>query len=561
MSSAKTKWIATTLVVILGVAGGFWLARDIVGLGKDRTEKTAAPLRPIRQFDGPNALTKSEPRHANRRSPKIEDLLFGIPNERIVRFSSDSAYRNFLSKLDGKKLRLLGKLDALRAARVGYTDLDDLEDLLDDDDEAYGNYRVAIPELPQVDAQPGAVAFGRATLEWLGITGDNSSWGEGVRIAMLDTGVGQHAAFPEGIREIDLITGDGPPIDLHGHGTAVASLLVGSDDISQGIAPAAELLSIRIGDDAGASNSFLLAEGIVLAVDEGAQIINISMGSYGDSALVRDAIAYAADHQVVIIAAAGNEGIETPAYPAAYEGVIAVGAIDGSGQHLDFSNTGDSIDLAAPGYEIVSAWPDDQFTSFSGTSASSPIVVGAIAATMSELGPMPVGAATEIVMENLNAAGAPGEDPQYGEGNIDIGRVMQSETPGILDLAVASNWYEPPSESEVVGSLLVTVENRGTAAISGATIDVSIGSNIFPMTIASLQPGATQVLTLAVNAPTSIESITINSVLNMNGTADSDPTNNSLAGQIVLITESPSEVAAANPPLPTGPVTPQPDNQ
>ena len=113
----------------------------------------------------------------------------------------------------------------------------------------------------------------------------------------------------------------------------------------------------------------------------------------------------------------------------------------------------------------------------------------------------------------------------------------------------------------MVGSLLVTVENRGTAASSGATIDVSIGSNIFPMTIASLQPGATQVLTLAVNAPTSIESITINSVLNMNGTADSDPTNNSLAGQIVLITESPSEVAAANPPLPTGPVTPQPDNQ
>lgn len=549
VSKEQTKWITTSVVVVLCLLGGFWIARDIVGsVGKRNPGRgTATPARPNNQFDTPNPASKAVPDHASRKAPELLELLLSAPNERIVRFSNDADYKNFLRKLDGKRFRLLGRLDALRALRVGYDDLEDLESLLDGGD-AMGNYLVAIPvELPQVDAQPGAAGFGRATLEWLGITGDNSSWGEGVRVAMLDTGVGEHAAFPEGIREIDLITGDGPSIALHGHGTAVAALLVGNDEISQGIAPSADLLSIRIGDDTGSSNSFLLAEGIVRAVDEGAQVINISMGSYGDSSLVRDAVAYANEHQVVIVAAAGNEGLDAPAYPAGYEGVIAVGAVDSSGQHLDFSNTGEDLDLSAPGYEIETAWLDDERTSFSGTSAAAPIVTGTIAATMSEYGGLPAFNATALVIENLNAAGAPGEDPQFGEGIIDVGRVMSSETPGIYDLALASNWYEPPGESDVIGSLLITIENRGTEPMNGQAVEVTIGTDVFPMSVSRLQPGATQVLTLPINKPTGTESILISSVLNLSDSQDSKPSNNSLGGRIVLISEPPSDPTVANP--------------
>ena len=559
MKGAYPKLILPAVVVILAALVGFWLAKDAVKSGSGKNPNAdSPPPRPAQQVDAPNPPRKSIPRHAGKSPIDFRDLFLGIPKERLVRFKTEQDYRAFLSKLNGKNLRLLGQIDALRAVRVGLDNLSDLEGLLDDDSESFGNYLVAIPELPQVDAQPGAVGFGRATLEWLGITGDNSSWGKGVHIAMLDTGVGQHAAFPNGIREIDLVTGDGPPIELNGHGTAVAALLVGSDTISQGIAPGADLLSIRIGDEGGASNSFLLAEGIVRAVDEGAQVINISMGSYGDSVLVSDAVNYALEKNVVIVAAAGNEGLETPAYPAAYEGVIAVGAVDGNGQHLAFSNTGENLDLGAPGYEIVSAWPGDQFTSFSGTSASAPIVAGTIAATMTELGPLPAATATQVVLDHLNAAGAPGDDPQFGEGIIDVGRIMNSETPGIYDAAVASNWYEGPGEGEIVGRLLVTVENRGTEALSNTRIDVTVGENTFPMSVANLPPGGTQVLTLPVNAPTSAESVAIRSALAVGG-QDSKPENNILTGEIILINGASSEATAANPPLPTAPVVPLPD--
>lgn len=562
VSRPPSSWIIPTAVVILAAFLGYWLAADVIGTGhRDRTgrEGVPRPPRPTFGVDLPNPDRKAQPRHPSKRPPSLEEIFLGTPRERIVRFKDDESYRRFLASLDGKNLRLLGKIDGLRAARIGFEDLDDLDGLLGENDDADGNFLVSIPQLPQVDAQPGAAGFGQATLEWLGITGDNSSWGEGVRVAMLDTGVGEHSALPGGIREIDLITGDGPPIALHGHGTAVASLLVGSDRLSQGIAPSADLLSIRIADDSGNSNSFLLAEGIVRAVDEGAQVINISMGSYGNSSIVKDAVDYALEKNVVIVAAAGNEGLETPSYPAAYEGVIAVGAVDRNGQHLAFSNSGENLDLGAPGFEIVSAWPDDQFTSFSGTSAAAPIVAGAVAATMSQFGPLEAGPASELVLNHLDAAGAPGDDPEYGRGVLDVGRVMNSETPGIVDAAIASNWYEAPGPGEVVGSLLITVENRGTTSLNGATVNVTIGGDsVFPMAVSVLQPGQTQVLTLPVNVPSESESIAVNSVLTLSA-PDSKPSNNSLGGAIVLTERPASQSAPGNFSQPPGPVTPRPD--
>jgi hypothetical protein len=124
---------------------------------------------------------------------------------------------------------------------------------------------------------------------------------------------------------------------------------------------------------------------------------------------------------------------------------------------------------------------------------------------------------------------------------------MSSETPGIYDLALASNWYEPPGETNVIGTLLITIENRGPEPMNSQTVEVTIGTDVFPMTVSRLQPGATQVLTLPVNEPTGTESILINSVLNLSDTQDSKPSNNSLSGRIVLISEPLSEPTVANP--------------
>ena len=523
---------------ILAALAGFWITRDILRSVRDLEKSRDNDGRSYTQYDAPNMPSKAPGRPGARRAPGLDELFFGVPGERIVRFDSDDDYRAFLGRLAGSEVRLVGKLDSLRAVRLRFDDSSQLDDLLDDD-EGLPNFRVSIPDLPQVGAQPGAVGFGRSTLAWLGISDDNSTWGEGVRIAMLDTGIGQHASLGERVREIDLVTGDGPAIDLHGHGTAVASLMIGDDGVSQGIAPAAELLSIRIADSNGSSNSFLLAEGIVRAVDEGAQIINISMGSYGDSLLVQEAIGYAAERQVVIVAAAGNEGFTRPSYPAAYDSVIAVGAVDAAGQHLDFSNSGESIDVTAPGFEIVSAWPGEEYTSFTGTSAAAPLVVGALAATMTETESgslLPLQAVT-VMENNLNAAGAPGNDPLHGGGNLDVDRMVNAFTPGRFDLAVASNWYEPPSDGDVVGTLQVTVQNQGTEAMAGTTLDVMINDSVFPITLPRLQGGGSHVVELPINEPTGTEAIGVRSTVNLNGNEDRDPANNTLAGNVRLAGE------------------------
>jgi hypothetical protein len=539
VTSPKNKYYLG-IAAIVALALGFWLVRDIVATVKGKQDTAdSGSFRPHIQFDRPNVPSKAPWRHNSRKAPGIDEILFGLPGERIVRFKDEEGYRDFLTRVGETKLRVLGRLDNLRSVRIGFDNREDLDGLLDD--ESAPNFRVSIPDLPQVGAQPGAIGFGRTTLEWLGVTTDNSDWGEGVRIAMLDTGVGQHETLGSRVREIDLVSGSQPSsTEIHGHGTAVAALMVGRDGISQGIVPAADLLSIRIADENGSSNSFLLAEGIVRAVDEGAQIINISMASYGDSLLVQDAVAYAGEKQVLIVASAGNEGYTVPAYPAAYENVIAVGAVDAAGQHLAFSNTGDSIDVAAPGFEVLAAWPGEEYTSFTGTSAAAPLVAGALGAALTETqsGQLLPLQAQSILESNLNASGAPGHDPFYGGGTLDVDRMVNAYTDGRFDLAVASNWYQEPGPGDVVGTLQVTVQNQGTEAISGASVDVIINDDIFSMALPLLQEGGSHVVSLPVNEPEDNQQIAIRSSINLNGNQDRDPGNNVLAGNIGLIDES-----------------------
>ncbi|MDC0504110.1 S8 family serine peptidase, partial [Verrucomicrobiales bacterium] len=98
------------------------------------------------------------------------------------------------------------------------------------------------------------------------------------------------------------------------------------------MAPASDILSIRVLDAEGLGNSYTVASGIVTAVDSGASVINLSVGGYSDSTVLREAVAYAIDSGVAVVAAAGNDGSNAPSYPAAYEGVVGVSAVDAEGQ-------------------------------------------------------------------------------------------------------------------------------------------------------------------------------------------------------------------------------------
>ncbi len=510
---------------LIAVMAGYFLTRT-ADPAKEVPRASPKPASQARQSTLPAnpALTRTA-RRANA-DPDRDAPPFAIANERIARFNDDASYRKFLAGLSGRGLRLLGKSDRLRAVRFGWGDDFDPSDL---DDAGLGyNYIVTIPAPPDAGAQAGAVGFGRNALAWLGVGQDNSAWGKGVTVALLDSGVNDHTALNGGNGKVTAITltelGAGG-VQL-GHGTAVASIISGDHPLTPGVAPASDLLSIRITDAEGTSNSFTLAEGILRAADSGVDIINISMGSYGNSSLVADAVKYAQEKGVVIVASSGNGGLAALAYPAAYEGVIAVGAVEGTGEHLDFSNRGDGLDISAPGFQINAAWGEELLTSFSGTSASAPFISGAIAAAMSENPHMTARQAADLVLGVANDAGYPGDDPVYGSGILALDRVMEHGTPGIYDVAIASQVLIPADAATSLPQVLVTVQNQGTETVINSPVSIVSPSGTQTVNISSLAPGQIHTIRVPVALPANGDPITINaSVQSTEG--DKDASNNS----------------------------------
>ncbi len=309
---------------------------------------------------------------------KVQDI-GAIANEAILRFKTKEAYEAFLK--NSGLLKVLGKLDALNAVRVGYDDISALRKALLENDSALedlsANYLVKVPQVPEKeDRTGGAQPFNDDLMAALGITGNHMTWGQGSTVAVLDTGVGQHPALQGvNVTHLDLV-GDGQALD--GHGTAMATLIAGRLSGAEGIAPAADILDVRIAGADGESDSFLLATGIQMAADRGAQVINVSMGSYGDAAVVQQAVNYALGKGVTIVAAAGNEQVNMLAWPAAYPGVVSVSAVDALGDIAYFSNSGNPT-LAAPGVGIPSGYVDGGQAGFvygNGTSQATALVSG-----------------------------------------------------------------------------------------------------------------------------------------------------------------------------------------
>lgn len=471
----------------------------------------------------PHRGTPRKP-HSPQQAPLPD---FALANERVLIFDSPDAYQRFLTSSNARSLTVLGRSDSLRAVRIRLNNNSHLGEI---EGATIGyNYQAHIPTPPQASAQAGATGFGGDLLPWLGITEDNTSWGKGVTVAVIDSGVNKHIALQGDITRLNL-TSLPPGTQQLGHGTAVASIISGDHPLTPGIAPASDILSIRVTDEAGLSNSFLLAEGITRAVDEGAEVINVSMGSYGDSQVLANAVRYAQNHGAVIVASPGNEGLTTLAKPAGYPGVISAGAVEQKGDHLDFSNSGNNLSIAAPGYKINAAWGNDLLTAFTGTSASAPVVSGAIAATLSENPELTPRQAADRVIALSNDAGLPGPDPDYGNGILDLGRVMEAKTPHIFDAAIASQILLPPSSPNALPELWVTVQNQGTAPLINTPVTISTPSGTQHFNISSLTPGQIQTLKLPIRVPANGTPITVTSKIKPPA-ADNDSHNNSRTTQ------------------------------
>lgn len=510
---------------------GYWLAGTAA---PNRSAKTGDPVADAGKAVAPPLEDEIKFRAGVRapgyRSDDEAAKAGALPGQRALIFKDRESLERFLAKL-GDRVKLLGRLDALNALHVGFLDPADLAALLAGDEELAMIFPAYVPNPKPGVIQDGVKSVGGDLLRLLGVTGDNSKWGKGVKVAILDTGVSPHSGFGGKVSSLYLVPLATDLTNWNGHGTAVASLVIGDGKLTSGVAPGASILSIRIANDDGNSNSMLIAKGIVTAVDSGASIINISLGSYGDSGLVRNAIDYANQAGVVIVAAAGNEGLNQLAYPAANQGVIAVGAVDARGTPLAFSNAGASLAAAAPGLDINAAWSGDEAVWFTGTSASAPIMTAAIAAAMSSSGTIQRNAwdAANLVLAKLDDGGAPGADPVLGGGTVDLGRVMSANTPGIYDAAVASNYFVPPTAETPYPQVQVVIQNRGTEMLLNAGITVTTPNGITPLNITTLAPNEIRTFTIPLPAASwdGTNPLEFDSKVTLSGgQIDSNPLNN-----------------------------------
>ncbi len=155
-----------------------------------------------------------------------------------------------------------------------------------------------------------------------------------------------------------------------------------------GIAYDAKIMPVKVLSSSGSGSSSHVAYGIYYAVDNGANVINLSLGSNYSNDMLKLAIEYASSKGVIVVMAAGNDGDSSPDYPASYanESGIAVGAVDRNNKIADFSNrsgTDEITYVTAPGVDTYSSVPGNQYASYSGTSMASPHVAGVVALMLS----------------------------------------------------------------------------------------------------------------------------------------------------------------------------------
>ncbi|WP_082234524.1 S8 family peptidase [Halobacillus massiliensis] len=200
-------------------------------------------------------------------------------------------------------------------------------------------------------------------------------------IAVIDSGVDyNHPDLNDKtIRGYDFVDYDYYPMDLNGHGTHVAGTAAAETNNAQGVAgmaPNTRVLAVRALGADGSGSLTAISDAIRYSADQGAEVINLSLGCDCDTQTLKNAVDYAWSKGSVVVAAAGNDGVSTTFEPASYANVIAVGAVDRYDRRASFSNYGTWVDVTAPGVDIASTVPNNGYAYMSGTSMASPHVAG-----------------------------------------------------------------------------------------------------------------------------------------------------------------------------------------
>jgi Subtilase family/Bacterial Ig domain len=321
-----------------------------------------------------------------------------------------------------------------------------------------------IPNDPYFSSQWGLPKIA-APLSW-----ELSSGSPAAPVALLDTGV--DASHPDLAGQLlpgyDFVNGDADPSDDNGHGTRMAGIIAALRDNGEGIsgvAPGTRILPVKVLGSDGTGLYSAVASGITYAVDHGARIVNLSLVGSAPSDLLQSAIDYATAHGVVTVAASGNSGSSDPTYPAASNGVVAVGATNWQDERPAFSNYGDWVALSAPGEDVVTTSLGGTYASSTGTSPAAAFTSGAFALLLAADPGLTRQEAINRMLAGAADLGSTGWDPYFGWGRVDSYAALvpgQVGSPG------------PDSKRPEVG---ITSPTKGSLVYGMVPVDLSVSDD------------------------------------------------------------------------------------
>lgn len=318
-----------------------------------------------------------------------------------------------------------------------------------------------------------------ATTAWDTTTGSSS-----VVVAVLDTGV--LASHPDISGKVlvgyNFVSNSTDTTDDNGHGTAVAGLTSASTNNGVGMAAvswANPVMPVKVLGADGSGSYSGISNGITWAADRGARIINLSLGGTSSSRTLQDAVNYAWNKNVILIAAAGNNGNNTAVYPAACSNVVAVSATNSTDGRPSWSNYGSYVDVSAPGVSVLTLSGASSYANWNGTSFSSPVTSGVVALMASANTSLSNAGIVDALLKNSDDIGAAGYDVYFGHGRVNARRAVAAVTtssPSDTAAPVASI-NSPAHGATLSGSVGVSVSATDNVGVT--KIELYIGGVLY----------------------------------------------------------------------------------
>ncbi len=265
--------------------------------------------------------------------------------------------------------------------------------------------------------------------------GDTSDLDE-VVVAVIDTGLDiAHEDLKDRVVEgydfVDMDEDPSPGPFNEEHATHVAGIIAASTDNEIGVAGTAGKAPVKIMPlrvlEAGSGDDYTISQAIFYAADNGAKVINMSLGGYGDSLALTEACNYAFSKNVVVVASAGNSSMDAENFsPASIPGVITVAATDVENSLAFFSNYGSTVEISAPGVNVMSSLPGDIYEAYDGTSMAAPFVAAACALVISKNPSLSIIEVEQYLTDSALDLGNKGKDSQFGYGLLDLNAALNT---------------------------------------------------------------------------------------------------------------------------------------